>query len=509
MDILALLETPPPAEQERYPALSASMIEDGNGDLVIKHVTNPKWSPNAWEANWVLNMDPDIIGGYADWTRVNKIDPAFTGAEAIGARLDAVQFDNLLSAPAIDLNPAHLALADDSLSYDPNVYRPGVHTMSSTYEYFVWLRSHLDTTYDGGYPALSANIWGIGTLNFIAPFLDAMGNETQGEGASNWGINYLDYRRAIAYHKPLSSPWQRSDVTLAEANEYADTTLFYGVTVSQANNASNWEAGAEEIVAAATATLSRFAMLGWEPVTHASTDVGDVWVERFGDSVVTLRDSVYFTVRNWAASSSNYVLSIDAAALGLPSPASVVVKDGRSGEALSYATLGGTISIASTLGAGQTAVVRLMAPGCDITTVRSTKITLKESVASDRLRIKGEFATPSSDPDIVGSVVRLLLGDRDGDIYLAEIPAGSFSANGGGKTFRFKDRSGTIANGLSRAKFSRRKDGSYRWTAKAKDVDLDGANRLYLDQAIEIGSACWADSRNCSMSSNGRKLSCR
>ena len=507
-DFLTQLANPPSGEEERYPALATSLIKDGNGDYVLKHVTNPNWSPNDWEANWVLDMDPDLGGGYAEWTRLGIVDPAFASAQATGGVLDGVQFDNFMSAPAIDLDPAHLAVADHTLAYDPNTYQPGIHTMASTYEYLSWLRAYLDATY-GTAVALSANIWGIGTLNFLAPFLDAMGNETKGEGSKNFSRELITYRRTIAYHKPLSSPWQRADVTVAEAEDYAELMLVYGMATSQATHGTNWEEGAEAVLDAARETLDRFWYLGWEPVTHASTGDADVWVERFGSAFAAPRDSIYFTVHNSTDAYRAFTLSVDTGSLGLPVGAPVVVKDARSGATLGSWMFNDELTISDGAEGRRTRVIRLMAPGCNATELRLAKVSFRPKPASDAVRLKGSFVPPTTEPDFVASSVRFVLYDRDGDVYAPEVPAGGFTASSNGKRFRFKDRDGTVADGLRSAVFRRRGDGSYRWSAKAKGVALGAADRSYLDVLIEVGGDCWADSRNCTLSPNGRKLICR
>ncbi|RMD84319.1 MAG: hypothetical protein D6815_04490, partial [Candidatus Dadabacteria bacterium] len=394
-DILLLLGSPPtPADEERYPALAASMVVDGNGDFVLKHVTNPEWAPNDWEANWVLNMDPEIAGGYAEWTRTARIDGALAATQAIGAELDAVQFDNFMSAPAVDLDPAHLALADSPLTYDPNTYRPGVHTMAATLEYLAWLRDALDST-NHSQVILSANTWGIATLNFLVPLLDAMGNETRGQGATNWSDELLAYRRTMAGRKPLTSPWQRAGVSVGEARAYANETLFYGMYPTRAAHGADWEPGAEELIEEAAELVSRFHQLGWRAVTRARTDQANVRVERFGAGLASREDSVYLSVQNRDPVARAFTVTVEAAALGLGGSA-VVVKELRAGATIPYTTDGQALVLADSLGPQETHVIRLMAPGCAPAGVSVLKLTLRGGGA-DRLRAKGEFAPVAGD----------------------------------------------------------------------------------------------------------------
>ncbi len=513
-EVITQLANPPAGEQDRYAALAASMSLESNGDYVLKHLVNPNWAPNDWEANWVLNMDPDISGGYAQWARVARVDAAFAASQAAGGALDAVQFDNLMSASAIDLDPSHLALADHSLSYDPNSYRPGIHSMASTFEYFAWLRGYLDTNYvgypgPGLTPALGANIWGIGTLNFLAPFIDALANETSGEGSPNWSTALLDYRRSLAYHKPLGSPWQRSGVTQQQARDYTNITLFYGMKADRAKHGTGWEAGVDDILAAANDTLDRFMYLGWEPVAYASSGTTKTWVERFGDSFSQLRDTIYFTVHNSDTTAAAYSLTVETASLGLADPPAAVVKEVRSDATRGFSPATGTMTVSGYLEAGDTEVIRLMAPGCSATELSSASLKLKPGVNDDRLRMKGRFGSTVPEPDFTAVAVVFVLADRDGDVYQATVPADGFSRSGSGRSFKFKDSSGTIASGLSSAKFVRKRDGSYRWKAKARDVDLSAADRSYLDVMIHAESDCWADSRSCSLNSKATKLNCR
>ncbi|MFQ5478207.1 MAG: hypothetical protein ACE5E4_06280 [Candidatus Binatia bacterium] len=513
-EILAQLNNPAQGEEDRYLALAASLVLDGNGDYVLKHVVNPNWAPEDWEANWVLNMDPDLASGYGEWSRVARVDDAFVTTQAVGAGLEGMQLDNLMSAPAVDLDTSHFAVADHSLTYDPNTYRPGIHTMSSTFEYMQWMREYLETNYTGYpgpglVPGMSANIWGIGTLNFLTPLLDGLGNETRGEGAENWTEALIAYRRSISYHKPLGSPWQRPDVTLDEAHEFADINLFYGTNTIQAKHGVNWAAGASDILDQSNARLRRFWQLGWEPVTRASTESTELWVERFGSAFSVITDSVYFSVYNPGSAALAYDLIVDTAALGLADPSEVVVKDARTALTLPYSAGAGTITVAGFLEAKRTDLIRLMAPGCLPTELRSASLTFKPDVSDDRLRIKGSFDAISPEPEFTTEDVIFLLTDHDGEIFRATVPAGGFGVSTNGRTFRFKDKTGLLANGLISAKFKRRGDGRYKWSAKAKNVDLTGADRLYVDLGIEMVSTCWADSRDCASRSKGKKLRCR
>ena len=304
-----------PAIRARGEAIARSVLLDPAGGWQLKHVGEYDWAPGVWEACWATSTDPDIAEGWGPAMWEGWIDPAITATEAIGAVLDGVMMDNFMSAPAVDVGPEHLALADTPLAYSVATYQPGVHNAANVHEFLSWLRQRLD---DRGRRdmAITINFWGIGDTNGLLQHVDALGGEGESTGPlpTNWNPHILDYRRAMAYHKPQAWSNGGQGLTTDEARQFADLALFYAIFPQRKSQAGGWEPGADEVISDTVGVLQQFWSDGWEPVTHAWADSEAVWVERYGADEAS---RVTFSVHNTAAEETTFVLTIDLAALGI------------------------------------------------------------------------------------------------------------------------------------------------------------------------------------------------
>ncbi len=380
---IALATDPPPAytniEQKllgnpagsRLAAIETSSTRSGNGDRTLKSVRIPGNSPKLWVATWVLNMDPEITDGYARWIRDNRVDPAFADTDSAGLHLDGVFVDNFMSAPVVDLDPSHLALADSTLSFDPATYRPGVHTQAGVFKFLVWLRQDLDTTrfmnnQPGTDRGIITNTWGIGTVNALVPFADGLFNEGSPTKGVNWSDNILRYRRTMAYHKKMAftdqdefdSKYQDAATFTKNVHAFAQQAVFYGIAPSGGPKVDNWPQTALDEIAQARNLLVYYDSLGWEPVTHASLDNPALRVERFGANT---SQPITFTVYN-AGGDTSYTLTIDTDTLGLPDSANLSVQDALTGQTLPHTDNGaGQILVNNTIQEATTEVIQVIA----------------------------------------------------------------------------------------------------------------------------------------------------
>jgi len=319
-----------PGAAEFIQAIYRSAAIDTNGDWILKHVGIFSWDPENWEAAWAANLDPELEGGLAQWLIDWRIDPAFEATEAIGAHLDGVQIDNFMSTPAIDLRAEAIENADYTLTYNPHTYEPGVHNGFAMFEYLQFLREHLDTNW-GEDRGISINFWGIGHPNYLAGFINAFGGEGKtldGQG-TNWNSEILDYRRAVAYHKPLLFANQTPDLAEEAARRFRALALLYGVWPRQGPHGSGWDPAVDEIFAETVSLVEQYWWAGWEPMTHARADNPDIWVERFGHDPA---EGIFSAVYNSADAPASFTLTVDAVALGIDpgSPITVIelVSDG-------------------------------------------------------------------------------------------------------------------------------------------------------------------------------------
>ena len=357
--VQALIADPDPAISSWGRAITESVSLDANGDWLIKTVGVHPWDPDHWEAIWAADFDPEIAGGMAQWTIEQRVDRAFAATEDIGAHLDGVQIDNFGSTPSIDCDPAHLALADIPLTYSANTYQPGLHNVSGVYEYLAHLRQHLDALW-GSDRALSVNFWGLGTVNYLAPWIDAFGSEgSSHKEGSNFDFWTLDYRRAIAYHKPRIFANQQPDLTLDQVREYANRCLFYGMMPVVGPHAAGWPPEASQVLTDTHRVLFQFWATGWEPVTHAWTDREAVWVERFGGR----GEGLFFTLHNTLTETVACTLTVDAEALGIEHPAALTVTELVSGEEVLFEVEEGRMLIPAEVEGLGTLVFRLSGLG--------------------------------------------------------------------------------------------------------------------------------------------------
>ena len=114
--------------------------------------------------------------------------------------------------------------------------------------------------------------------------LDGFGGEggSKTKAHQNWNPRILDYRRAIAYHKPQAWANGEPDLTLDDVEEFVDLALFYGILPTRKDEATGWEHSSDQLITDTQQVLFQFWIAGWEPVTHAWAYNNDVWVERFG-----------------------------------------------------------------------------------------------------------------------------------------------------------------------------------------------------------------------------------
>ncbi|MCR4404095.1 MAG: carbohydrate binding domain-containing protein [Candidatus Acetothermia bacterium] len=332
-----------PGAAEFAQAIRQSAAIDTNGDWILKHVGIFSWDPGNWEATWAANLDPDLAQGFARWLIAWRIDPAFEAAEEIGAHLDGVQLDNFLSTPAIDFRPEALQNAAHTLTYSPHTYKPGVHSGFAMFDYLQFLRGYLDANW-GEDRGISVNFWGLGHPNYLAEFIDAFGGEgntPDGQGIS-WNPEILDYRRAVAYHKPLLFANQTSELTEEAARRFRALALLYGVWPRQGPHGTGWSPAVNEIFAETAAVVEQYWRAGWEPMTYARADNPDIWVERFGRDP---EEGIFLAVHNRAEGPAGFTLNVDVVALGIRAGGPLNITELVSGEAVPFDQIGAVIRI--------------------------------------------------------------------------------------------------------------------------------------------------------------------
>ena len=133
---------------------------------------------------------------------------------------------------------------------------------------------------------------------------------------------------------------------------------------------------------------------------------------------------------------------------------------------------------------------------CDATTplaLRRLKVRTKPGGAKTRLRLKARYAAQAPDafdPSTLGST--LLLRDDDGLLYCHAIPFKSDPTRARFGIFKFKDKTGELADGLRRARFKirRKLDGRVSFRAKGKKMSLRDVSGSQVLVTLRVGAQC-------------------
>jgi hypothetical protein len=121
--------------------------------------------------------------------------------------------------------------------------------------------------------------------------------------------------------------------------------------------------------------------------------------------------------------------------------------------------------------------------------LRSGYLKLKGKIQPElegRVQVTGKIGTSSDfDPDT--DDVSLTVLDASGiEIYSATVPAGTMVANASGKSFKFKDNTGTIITNLAQAQLKLSGSATGKSSVKFKTVKADFSSVALADQDIEV-----------------------
>lgn len=260
----------------------------------------------------------------------------------------------------------HFRCVSVPLTFATDSKRPVIHKAHAQYEFTKWI---------------AEDVHGMGKLMFansvperfafLCPWLDVMGCEMDWlDSEGRWrppSDERMNLRRTMCYRKPylilMNTRFERFTPDLVE--KYFQRSLFYGIWPSMfSHNASDdpywqtpeWYNRDRHLFKRYIPLVRLAAEAGWEPVTHAVTDNGRVYVERFGPSG---DGRVYLTLLNDSAEAQDAALTIDAAELGIESAESVA--DLVSGEALKVSVEDGGLRVAVEMAPEQVRLIELSA----------------------------------------------------------------------------------------------------------------------------------------------------
>ena len=270
-------------------------------------VESPTWTEDS-TALWIDNVS--FMAQTEHGTRELLINGGFEEAELVPCRLDGVYLDVIECYEAnLNYRREHWQYAEDPLTFDWG-REPALHQLFSHAEYVrhmaQWLRPQNRFVFGNCTPKTP----------FVTPHLDILGNEVfwkTGEQWTPWSDSQCNYARLMAAQKPYLL-LQYGDMSREEQTRYMKRCLFYGFYPSnQAAPSGGWYWAYPPVVerhrdifAEYVPLIKNVAEVGWEPLTLASSDNKDVWIERFGSG-----KNLYLTIYNSASSHQTTLVTLD------------------------------------------------------------------------------------------------------------------------------------------------------------------------------------------------------
>lgn len=295
----ALAEANRLATEKRDPqamALFTSGYHDEQGRYTAKLLDTP-WCNGAV---WSINSMPGVAGETTDFKNKWNADlreklygPERT-ADQDGEYIDSSEG---YVTDELDFRRDHFAIARTPLTFSLKDHRPAIFRGLIAFEYIEAIARDVHAL-DKLMMANSTPI----RLCWLAPLLDVMGSETDWNPGGVWrpmSDGDLLYRRALCRGKPycflMNTEFERFSHELVE--KYMKRCLAYGMfggffsaNASEGHYFTRPELYERDrdLFKKYVPLCKRLAEAGWEPVTGASSSHNDVYVERFGESYLTI-----------------------------------------------------------------------------------------------------------------------------------------------------------------------------------------------------------------------------
>ncbi len=302
-----------PREESARACLNSMPVRpDGTHAYVEDHWDN-------WTTWWRTNPDPrlpkpnrcSICWDHTLAPRLDDID---------GVYLDSVAYG--FSANFRNVRPEHLAVFDEPLVYDLETFRPCTDGMQHMTVFIDWLAGKL---HQKG-KRIFANTFGI-AHRFNATTIDIFGCEV-----GTWGVHLPEgslhsvitdasacEQRFFACRRPISNllqegHWERicPEVSRRGIEMYIENQMFYGFYPAVSTIGGEKKIGYKgwvryfdarkryerdrDLFKVAIPVIRRLNRAGWNPETLLRSNVGQVWIERYGEPGAA--GECLFTVRN-------------------------------------------------------------------------------------------------------------------------------------------------------------------------------------------------------------------
>jgi len=257
-------------------------------------------------------------------------NPGFEPVRAKPPVLDGAYVDSLEGwAAARNFDRRQFRDIQIPLTFDTQSKKPIILNIFSTYEFVRELERRMRAR---GKLTMANSV--PHRFPFFGHLLDVMGTETDWHRDRKWqpmSDRALNLKRATCYQKPycflMNTHYEDFSFELVE--RYMKRSLFYGCfpgmfSEDAATNTyfSNptWYNRDRPLFSKYIPLVQKIAKAGWEPITHARTNVEQVYVERYGSARTS---GLFFTVLNDGQASSSFELRVHAAALGVNQGAAV------------------------------------------------------------------------------------------------------------------------------------------------------------------------------------------
>jgi hypothetical protein len=312
----------------------------------------PPSSPINW-IRFILLVQPDQRNTDGVKTASEQVFDLYDGVfrsfpACRGAYLDGTSGS---SATSIDYRRDHFACFNDPFQYVGTVYRPVASAKGAMVRWVQAFRKRY------GDKLAFGNVWASNTMFPLCMALDVCGYES-----SRWyDLDYADYYRAAAYHKPgLYLNYFRigQQLDTREGGErFFRYSAAYGIFPSIGRFTDEAYEKFGDLQHLYIPIVKQEFRAGWEPVTYAEAGDPVVRVQRFGTKL-----PMYFTLLNPEDTPREVSLKVDTAALGLRGTTMAAVEMVTSA-ALPLKTQAGSVQTIVALGPRDTAVVALLPTG--------------------------------------------------------------------------------------------------------------------------------------------------
>jgi hypothetical protein len=291
---------------KRWIDLAAIKTRDDAYDIMIR---NSWWGDNS--ITFTLNPDPDLFHDQGN----NDLLFSHDRLEKCERILkDYPQFDGIYTdsfhrwGKCLNYRRDHFRYADFPLTHDAD----GEVCIYNANSHFEWLQQVKEFAENRG-AVTSGNGVKPGQM-FNAFALDILGAENIKVGAFAWN-------RVMAYQKPFLLSLSERDRLMMPMESFLKHCILYGMLPSRLAPSSlrkkpghliSYDKRDQDLVECYVPLIIRESSLGWEPVTHATTQDTDIQIERFGPK----NGQVLLALYNHGTEEKSVTVDVDLSAIG-------------------------------------------------------------------------------------------------------------------------------------------------------------------------------------------------